>query len=192
MTNAQSLASVVTALGGTPSGTTNAELLAEIVTALGGTPSPGDTNDELIAKIAENASGGGGGSWRLWSGDPDAEPLADATTKKWLVDCEIYARTTVADLEDQPVMECWRFWRKGDDAEHIYLAGFSAAHEGSRLVLTGCGALEVSSLTPEGGNVDAGGTYYHDAATPEDAVLFDPVLAFNDEEQPDRVMVWIR
>lgn len=52
MTNAESLASVVTALGGTPSGSTNAELLAEIVTALGGEPAPGSSNDGLIAQVA--------------------------------------------------------------------------------------------------------------------------------------------
>ena len=52
MTNAESLAWVVTALGGTPSGTTNADLLAEIVTALGGEPVQGSSNDDLIGQIA--------------------------------------------------------------------------------------------------------------------------------------------
>ena len=54
MTNAESLASVVTALGGTPSGKTNTELIAEIVTALGGTPA-GDSNDEMLAALASAA-----------------------------------------------------------------------------------------------------------------------------------------
>lgn len=55
MTNAQSLASVLTSLGGTPAiGDTNADVLAKIVTALGGTPS-GGTNATLIAQIAEVA-----------------------------------------------------------------------------------------------------------------------------------------
>ena len=52
MTNAESIADIVTALGGTPSDASNAELLAELVTALGGTPE-GTTNAELLAEIAD-------------------------------------------------------------------------------------------------------------------------------------------
>ena len=198
MTNAESLASVVTALGGTPSGTSNKELLSEIVTALGGTPSLSDTNDELIAKIADNASGGGG-EWRLWSGDPEAEPLADATTHEWLVDCEIYAAVTgVFDEVPSLPFEGMLFARKGDAAAGPVGMGATAwvEGEGSRTPVA-MALLYFLSLTPEDGAVTAGGvavpTDAPDSALWEDiSFAIDASLAFNDETQPDRVMVWIR
>lgn len=51
MTKVDSLQAIVTALGGTPSGSTVGELLAEIVTILGGTPS-GDSISDLLSEVA--------------------------------------------------------------------------------------------------------------------------------------------
>ncbi|MBR6204678.1 MAG: hypothetical protein IKQ60_06495 [Candidatus Methanomethylophilaceae archaeon] len=79
MTNAESLARLVRVLDGTPTGTSNKDLLADVVVALGGTPSPGDTNDELIGKIADYALGpsGLGSEWILF----DDRPLAGSDGK---------------------------------------------------------------------------------------------------------------
>ena len=56
MTNAESLALIVTALGGTPSGTTNAELIQEIAVLLGSEASS-SSNSEALANLAAAATG---------------------------------------------------------------------------------------------------------------------------------------
>lgn len=139
-----------------------------------------------------------GGAWRLWSGDPEAEPLADATTKKWLVDCEIYAAVTNVGDDPSLSLEGRYFARKGDAADGTIFAGAVATiilHgniKGPALV----GVFSFSSLTPVDGGIGARGEWvYADAPTGttwEDAMgSFELPLAFNDEEQPDRIMVWI-
>ena len=56
MTNAESLALIVTALGGTPSGTTNAELIQEIAVLLGSEASA-STNSEALSALAAALTG---------------------------------------------------------------------------------------------------------------------------------------
>ena len=102
MTNADSLKAIVTALGGTPSGTTNAALIQEIAVLLGSEASA-SSNSQALANLAAAATGKTFGTGQAKTATAKTTKVTvTPDTGKVLTKVEVAAVTAAIDVNIVP------------------------------------------------------------------------------------------
>lgn len=120
MTNAESLQAIITALGGTPSGTTNAELIQEIADILGSEASA-SSNSEALSNLASAAAGKSFGTGQTKTASPATSKVTvEPDEGKVLTKVEVSAVTSAIDANIIP----------GNIKKDVTILGVTGTYEG--------------------------------------------------------------
>lgn len=121
MTNADSLKAIVTALGGTPAGSTNAELIQEIAALLGSEASA-SSNSEALSNLAAAAAGKTVGTGQTKTAAPATSKVTvEPDEGKVLTKVEVSAVTAAIDANIIP----------GNIKSGVTILGVEGTYEGS-------------------------------------------------------------
>lgn len=121
MTNADSLALIVTALGGTPSCTTNAELIQEIAVLLGSEASA-DTNSEALSALAAALAGKAVGTGQTKNATPKTTEV-EVTPDDGKVLTKVTVSAVTASIDANIVA--------GNIKKDVVILGVTGSYEGS-------------------------------------------------------------